>query len=199
MNQGNELINDVHFLSTKVEKLKANEDDMLKFFNLQQKYYNIKLQASLYESQDSKFAKYFYEIHGISDNFNQHLKSILREVFNIGKYTEFFMNTIHHMYNVTQFSSVIDVLKTIDKILMMTLRLLEFHTDVTASIKQGKLSFNNLKQQRTQILNSLDKIETLTQYYKYGKANKTSDVLIETKKSSMLFQLSILFSLVVLV
>lgn len=45
------------------------------------------------------------------------------------------MNTVHHMYNVTKFSSVVDVLRTIDQVLMMTLRLLEFHTDVTASVK----------------------------------------------------------------
>ena len=64
------MIEDIIFLQDKCHKIKTSEDDMLKFYGLSTRYYQMKMDSANYEFKDAKFTYYFANIHNINIDFN---------------------------------------------------------------------------------------------------------------------------------
>lgn len=149
---------------------------MLKFYALQGRYMNAKLAAASYEYKDGKFVFYYSEIHDLNDEFNSDVNNFARECYNIYKYHDFFENAIDEMFSLSNVANVLSVLKAIDSILMLTLRILEFKLSIDGMVQNAKTYLNNLKDYRFKIITQIEKIEQLTSYYSNGLDIKKVEV-----------------------
>lgn len=168
INKREELIQNIIFLSDKVDRLKTTEDDMLRFYALNDRYYQVKLASANYEYKDQKFILYYSEIHDLNEEFNEDVNNFAREIYNLMKFHDFFEAAIDQLYNLSKIGNVIQVLQAIDSLLMLTLRILEFKLSNEVAITNAKKLLTNIKDYRIKILGIMSKIEDLTAYYVNG-------------------------------
>ena len=178
------LIADIKFLQSRVNKLKATEDDMLEFYGLEHQYYRSKMGASLYESQDPKFSNYFILIHELTLEFETDLKKIINEAYNLTKFNDFFQYVIDEIGTTSQSNNVLMVLDKIDTILMLLLRLYEFKSEIQTTIKNSQNAFGSLKLYRNKIVTILNEVDKLTEYYKIDLPKMLEDNKQKNKTES---------------
>ena len=182
-----QLINDIHFLQSRTDKLKATEDDMLEFYDLEHQYFRAKMGAALYEKKDPKFSAYFMNIHELTLGFETDLRKIIKEVYNLSKFNDFFQSVIDELGNTSQTVNILIVLDTIDKILMLLLRLYEFKSEIKLTIQTTQISLTNLKLYRRKIEIILDNVNKLTEFYKIDLAKIKDDQEQMKKNGSSIF------------
>ena len=149
--------------------MRADEDDMLKFYSLETEYLQAKLRSNRFELRDKKFSDYFLEIHDRTILFNEDINTILRETNNLSSYDTFFMETINSLNGMGTNTSIIAIAKTIDKILMLSLRLLEIRTEIKEVVNRIITSLKGLKVHRDFLTDYIKKIDDLAEYYELEK------------------------------
>ena len=161
-----QLLDDIHFLQSRTDKLKATEDDMLEFYDLEHQYFRAKMGSALYEEKDPKFSTYFMSIHDLTLSFETDLKKVVKEVYNLSKFNNFFQAVITELGTSSQTVNILSILVTIDKVLMLLLRLYEFKSEIKLTIKTTQEALTNLKYYRMQIETVLNQVNKLTEYYR---------------------------------
>ncbi len=193
------LMNDLNFLKTKIYKLKANEEDMLKFYGYEGKYYRSKIGSVIYQEKDPKFKDYFLEITTVTIEFNNGIRRVFRETFNLLKFNDYFEDSITRLSDFSNDNQIAMVLQKIDQVLMILLRLDELKEEIFLSVENIKTSLLNLQRYQIKIKEILERIENLIDYYKNGLDKIQPLKVQEEKKSSKKLWLSVACFMLVLI
>jgi hypothetical protein len=171
INNRKQLLEDIKYLQSRVDKLKASEEDMLIFYGLEHQYYKTKMGAALYEKDDPKFANYFISIHNITMDFETDLKKLISECYNLWRFNDFFQTVVDEIMSTSQTTNVMIILEKVDKILMLLLRIYEFKEEITLTINNSKEALSKVKKYRFDIEKILFEVDKLVQYYKTDLPN----------------------------
>ena len=177
-----QLKNDVLFLDAKVSNLKTDENDMLEFFHLDHRYFKVQVE---YQNMDQKklgslknsFDENFETIRETSTQFEKDANKIISGIYSLKKFHDFFDKEIMELQENNFDSTILNALDKFDKIMMMTLRLLELKLDLEKSIKETQEGFQNIKLHEA-LLN-----ETLTTLEKLDDIERLSEKKIAVTKS----------------
>ena len=155
-----QLIEDINFLEGKVHALKTEREEMINFYGLDHKYFKVKLKMIRY-SNDDKFKSYMNDLDTIQATFEKDVKTILKFAYIFGNQTATFIKEINDLQRNESSNNVLNALDKFDKIIMMTIRLIEVKISLEDSMENLKVSLNNLKTNKlalTETLNNIAKI-----------------------------------------
>lgn len=169
------LIKDILFLKNKMSNLHTDEDDMLYFYALDVQYYKVKSRGAKYDF-DPKINLFLNKIKGVASDFQIDVKKLLRSFFNFEKAIVFFDDDVRSLANGTNISNPLEALKTVDKVIMFLVRLIEIKIDLFKSLIDVKDSLKNLYKFRGEILEHLEGAEQLIHYYSLGNGEQIWNV-----------------------
>ena len=177
-----QLVADLNYVSRKIHLLTADGNDMLFFYGLQDKYLAIKVKAEPHKLKDSKFSIYFQMLDDFVLKFNENVQNIGSSSQDIIKLNDFFTQEIDQLQSYETDSSILNALDKFDKILMLSIKLIDLKIDIEASIHKMKENFTELKNQRDQVDEVITNIGLLADRFENGPAETTS-ALVASKTS----------------
>ena len=155
-----ELFGDIKFLESRVSLLKfKTEDDMIRFYNLGYKYENLKIKMEKTENSKKDFLQSQAKLNEINERFETDVKSILASAYDLSKLNQFFTNEIQEITKNGSDNDVLNALDKFDKILMMTIRIIELKIEVEESVKNIKEGVEELKKYRLEVEDVVIKME----------------------------------------
>lgn len=159
------LASDLHYVHDKLHLLTAKENDMLFFYNLSDKYFEIKVDAERNKSKDSKYEIYFQMMDDYTLKFNEEVEKIgtaSQALFNL---SNVFTTEINQLQKYETESSILNALDKFDKILMLTIHLIELKIDMENALKNLLEAFEELRGYRAQINEVIDNMGRLNDHY----------------------------------
>lgn len=160
-----QLLQDLVFVHNKIHLLKTSENDMLKFYNLEEKYMDVKIKSAPFDAKDQKFSIHFKQINNYTVDFNNEVKKIGVAAADLFKLNDFFTNEITQLEHDNYDHAVVNALDKFDKVLMMTVKLVEMKIDIENSIGAMKGGMIELKDLRLKVEADILNIERLTEFY----------------------------------
>lgn len=163
-----EITKNFNAIQNKVKKLQTNEMDMLAFFNLEDKYSNIKIKSYQFESLDPTFKYYYKSIEVITINFQINAQQVFSVVSQMVHYGQTFMTSIKALINLgfnDESLNFMKVLTSIDTVLTSVSTLADIELELKNAITATKASLQNLILFRDSINESLDNISNLADLY----------------------------------
>ena len=147
-----ELFGDVRFLESRVSMLRfEGEEDMVRFYDLGFKYDNLKARIGSDNNRSSAFLESQAELQEINEKFEIEIKSILSSAYDLSKLNQFFTNEIEEITKNSSENDVLNALDKFDKILMMTIRVIELKIEIEQSVGDLKEGIEELKKYRVQV------------------------------------------------
>ena len=177
-----QLLSDLDYVSDKIHLLTADGNDMLFFYGLQDKYLAIKIKAEPHKLKDSKFSIYFQMMDDFVLKFNENVQQIGASSQDVLKLNDFFTKEIDQLQSYETDSSILNALDKFDKILMLSVKLIELKIDIETSVHKMKESFIKLQKQKDQVEEVLNNINLLADHFENGPATTTS-ALVSNKES----------------
>ena len=167
------LIQDIRFIKQRVNDLHTDMDDMLYFYALDGEYMKIKSRGARFNF-DPKIEGYLKRIDHVSVGFGVDVKVILRSFFHFEKSVVFFDNDTRELAYSINVTTPLDAIRTVDKVIMFIIRVIELKVDIFRSLTDLKKSLENLAKYRSQILDNLNGAEELIHYYNMKAENAFS-------------------------
>lgn len=158
------LIQDIRFIKQRVNDLHTDMDDMLYFYALDAEYMKIKSRGTRFNF-DPKIEGFLKRIDHVSVGFGIDVKVILRSFFHFEKSVVFFDNDTRELAYSINVSTPLDAIRTVDKVIMFIIRIIELKVDIFRSLADLKKSLENLAKYRSQILDNLNGAEQLIHFY----------------------------------
>ena len=158
------LIQDIRFIKSRVNDLHTDMDDMLYFYALDVDYLKVKTRGTRFNF-DPKIEAFLKRIDNISTGFGVDVKLILRTFFSFEKAVVFFDNDTRHLATNINVSTPLDAIRTVDRVIMFLIRIIELKVEIFRSLTDLKKSLENLGKYRTEILENLKGAEQLIHYY----------------------------------
>ena len=158
------LIQDIRFIKKRVDDLHTDMDDMLYFYALDADYLKVKTRGTRFDF-DPKIDAFLKRIDNVSVGFGVDVKKVLRTFFNFEKAVVFFDTDTRQLSTNINVSTPLDAIRTVDKVIMYLIRIIELKIDIFRSLKELKTSLENLGKYRTEILENLRGAEQLIHYY----------------------------------
>ena len=162
------VIQDIVYLKDKVSNLHTSEEDMLYFYSLDVQHAKVKSRGSYYSKLDPKIDLFLKRVTDTSTDFQIDVKKILRAFFGFEKAVVFFDNDVRSLVSNINIQNPLEALKTVDRVVMILIRLIEIKIDIFRSLIELKDSFKNLIQYRTKIIDSLEGAEQIIHYHSLG-------------------------------
>lgn len=159
------IVADMQKLRRKVNYLQTDEDDMLRFYALQDQYLKVKTRGLKYD-YDPKIKLFLKKVDQISVPFGADVKTILRSVFKLEKAIVFFDSDIRSLAMGVNTENPIEVLKTIDNVMMLLIRIMEAKDDILKTAKETKAALKGIVVHRGNIVENLSGAEQLIHYYR---------------------------------
>ena len=166
------LLQDLVFIHDKIHMIHTSENDMLSFYGLDEKYYEVSTKAAEYRARDEKFDFYFKDINNYTLKFNDRVKEIGVASSDLFKLNSFFEKEIEGFGENNHASEIINVLDKLDKALMMLVRLTDLKTDIENTISVIRNSSMELKELKLQIESDINNMERLIEFYELEKKNR---------------------------
>lgn len=142
MNSG-ELMNDINFLQRKIHLIKSGENEMIYFYNLEQKYGRLKTQSAL--MLKPKIREKWQEINEFSHNYNEEIKNLYKDSYELYKFNLSFANQIKKINYSHNNNAQNNALNKFDEVLMFSIKLIEVKVDLEKSLRNLKNSFEEIK------------------------------------------------------
>lgn len=158
------IVQDIQFLKDKVENLNSTQEDMLRFYGIEVEYARMVMVSNKY-SNDTKIKKNLSNIRGVTYNFSQDVKLALKSLFTLEKAIIFFDNDVRTISHSINTSNPFEALKTIDRVILMIVRLFEVKLDLFQSLIEMKTSLLNLKRYRGTLTTEIRNCQKLASYY----------------------------------
>merc|ERR1719259_1225955 len=120
---------------------------MLEFFNLDDKYANIKLKALPFEENDERFTFYFQEISQITTNFQINSQAFFTVASRIVHYGRLFVRMVDQIWEIginknnNSFTNIID---KVDTVLLSISTLADIELELKNSIVSLHAALKNL-------------------------------------------------------
>lgn len=162
------IVQDLQLLRSKVDFLQTDEEDMLRFYALERQHLKVKTRGLMFD-YDPKIKMFMKNIDGISVQFGSDVKTILRTVFKLEKAIVFFDSDIRSLARGVNTENPIEVLKTIDSVMMLLIRIMEVKIDILKSADEVKKALKGIVKHRVNIVGNLEGAEQLIHYYKMQK------------------------------
>lgn len=160
-----QLLQDLVFVHDKVHSLSASENNMLSFYDLEEKFLDVKAKANRFEEKDQKFSIYFSQINNFNGQFEAEVKKIEAAAADLFKLNDFFTEKLSKLEETNQEDKITNVLDKFDKVLTMTVRLIELKIDLENAIEEMKGGMIDLKDLRLKIEADILNVEKLTEFY----------------------------------
>ena len=158
------LIQDIRFIKSRVNDLHTDMDDMLYFYALDADYLKVKTRGTRF-NYDPKIEAFLKRIDNVSVGFGVDVKKVLRTFFNFEKAVVFFDTDTRELSMNINVSTPLDAIRTVDRVIMFLIRIIELKIEIFRSLKELKNSLENLGKYRTEILENLRGAEQLIHYY----------------------------------
>lgn len=158
------LVQDIRFIKQRVNDLHTDKDDMLYFYALDAEYLKIRSRGKRF-SFDPKIEGFLKRIEHVSVGFGIDVKVILRSFFHFEKSVVFFDNDVRELAFGINVSTPLDAIRTVDKVIMFLVRVIEMKVEIFRSLANLKKSLENLGKYRSEIIDNLNGAEQLIHYY----------------------------------
>ncbi len=142
-----ELVKNINFLEGKIHLFRTDVEDMLRFYNLQEKYFHVRIMNMSFIS-NSDFNSYQKDIEDINREYNKDITHLLHFAYELGKQSADFIEEINDLQRNEYNHSIMNVLEKFDKVIMITIRLLETKINIETTIESLQVSLRNLKKYR---------------------------------------------------
>ena len=172
INDREKLAANIEYLNGKISLLKASEDDMLKFFGINQRYYRVRVAASNFDLLDRNFSTLYASIQACSIQFETDVKLIMAAFYDFYMLYKFFEVEIDALLNNSHQNQVINVLTKVDSAIMLLARILEVKNDITLSIDNTKKGFKDLANVRNTLVTKIAALEALVEQKKLNELTK---------------------------
>ena len=183
------LIKDVMFLKDKFYNIHTDEDDMLYFYSLDTQFYKIKARGKNFDF-DPKIELFLQRITILSHEFQRDIKTVLRTFFGFEKAIIFFDNDVRDLVNSVNVQNPIQAIKTVDRVIMLIIRLIEVKIDILKSMKEMVKALKSLVSYRTKIIDNLKGAEQVIHYH---VLNKTQNIGLDSIASMLVVLAVIMF------
>ena len=158
------IVQDIHFLKGKVENLNSGHEDMLEFYGLSYEYAKMRSRAATF-SEDDKVGAHIKKVHEVAFDFEKDVRTSLKSLFTLEKAIIFFDNDARQLAQGINTNNPLQALKTVDRVILFVIRLLEVKIDLFKSIYGMKDSLTNLKRYKDTLTVELGEANKLLHYY----------------------------------
>lgn len=163
-----QIVQSVGFIQNKMLTLQTNEMDMLGFFELEDKYSNIKIKAFPFESLDGRFTYHYTTISQITTNFQINAQEVFSVTSNLLSYTDLFISTIDQLSDLginQENTSFLGIVSDVDTVLNCLSTLADIEMELKNAVVSTKASLQNLVLFRNSISETLNNISNLADEY----------------------------------
>ena len=166
-----ELIQNLLFLKNNVMQFRVSQQDMLRFYGLDERYYNVRLQCKPYEEKDIKFQAYWLKIMEFTDDYEESINGVLTEVRKLENAVMQLLNQISLLDETHYESTALTIIAKFDQTIMILAQFIELKETIEESVANLKTDFINIKAFRGQISASIDAASQLGEFYRIGQSS----------------------------
>lgn len=182
------LVGDVKFLESRVSQLHNDEQGMMEFYDLDYihneqilKYRRLSWEK---ENQMKKHVENeFLSIDAIAQQFSSDVMSVFRGMYDIKKFTEFFMTEINQISKLDYDSIILNILDKIDDLIMTTFQVMTMKDQIFKSVQELKQSMMNLGTYKGQIMTIQKSIGELLELERLSEERKIKEKQIADQKA----------------
>lgn len=146
------LFRDLNYFKAKTDTLSSTEQEMLRFYGYQFKYYQLKSDSNAYMTTDGDLINQQFDIgKKINAEFDIDVKNILAGAFDLARLNEYFQTEINALAAVGYQDRLVNALDKFDKVVMFVVRLVEIKMDIQKSMAETERSLLNCKTYRMDI------------------------------------------------
>lgn len=165
------LFRDLNYFKAKTDTLSSTEQEMLRFYGYQFKYYQLKSDSNAYLSTDGDLINQQFEIiKKINTEFDIDVKNILAGAFDLSRLNEYFQTEINALAAVGYQDRLVNALDKFDKVVMFVVRLVEIKMDIQKSMAETERSLLNCKTYRMDIEKAMMTVQKVIDTRKLEKA-----------------------------
>lgn len=174
-----QMKSNIDYINAKISQFKTTESDVIYFYGLERNYKTMTNKSKDYTASDSKFNAYFANIQKAVASFAQQATNIQAACSNLSKLNDFFALELSALQDLSASQTTIEMLEKFDKVLMLTVRLVEIRLDIENAIKTMKGNFLNMKDEKILIAENIVGAERLAEYHS-AKATQKSPLSSST-------------------
>lgn len=178
-NNRDQILQSLAYIQNKVATLQSNQNDMLTFYMLDDKYANIRVKALRFEDKDIRFKYYFTSIEQITTNFQINAQAVFTVTSNMMNYVYMFLGLIDQIWSlgINKFnSSFLNILDKIDTVLNALSTLADIELELKNSITSTKAALENLALFRETIAENLNNVNALADQYQLAETVKQKPI-----------------------
>ena len=147
------LMSDINYLENKLHNMKTGLENMMFFYNLEEKYDKLKIQLEVIDNEDIK--KEYETLQNYSTDYDIYEKNIKKYSYDLYKFNNFFAEQIKNIHSNEYLDQKSDAMDKFDKVLMLSVRLIELKVDLEKCLENLKENFENLKKLGIDLENTL--------------------------------------------
>lgn len=196
VSEKDKLTQEIDYVHAKVSKFKTTESDIIVFYELEANFRVMKQKSNAYLNVDPKFKDHFKRIEELVTRFGEEVKKIQTASTNLSKLDDFFTIEVQALEDLSNSRSTEDMLEKFDKVMMLTVKLVEIRLDIENAIKIMKGSFTQIKEDKLNLQEAILGAERLSEVHVAQKTivetplKGTKSVRIYTVTFLMLFALA---------
>lgn len=178
-NNRDQILQSLAYIQNKVATLQSNQNDMLTFYMLDDKYANIRVKSLRFEDKDIRFKYYFTSIEQITTNFQINAQAVFTVTSNMMNYVYMFLELVDQIWSlgINKFSnSFLNVLDKIDTVLNALSTLADIELELKNAISSTKAALENLALFRDTIAEDLNNISALADQYQLAETVKQKPI-----------------------
>lgn len=143
MMNSDSLMSDMNYLENKIHKMQPGIEKMMLFYNLEEKFSKLKIQLTV--TKDEKIRGEFKELTNYSEDYDIYEKNIKKYSYDLYKFNDFFAAQIKNINQDPFSGNQGDSVDQFDKVLMLSVRLIEIKVDLEKCLENLKEDFENLQ------------------------------------------------------
>ena len=178
-----QMQNDINSLKKKIKLLKSDEEALIKFYNFEHMYDEIKDKLENVSS-NPKISEVEADINEIRQKFSVDAKHVLAHADDLFKLEDFFENEISQLDSTQSTDKVIGALETFDKTIKLAIQIVELKKDIESALEETNAGLERLREHKDTLAEKLIELRRQVVLEEHAE-NKESDRVSELKANGI--------------